>query len=404
MGKIKYLGLIGFTLFAFNRPCLAQDVAMLTPTPKHSSFDDEALFIKALDEVRTDHINAALSNLAYLVKVNPKFRLAQLVYGDLLLSRSRPITDFGNLSYAPYKRIMALRAEAIARWRHHLATNYRNKIPASFVKFNKKQDYAIIVDLKVPRLYLFKNEGGYPRLIKDFYVSIGKKGFGKLAEGDQKTPIGVYFASNYIGPAKLPDLYGDGAFPINYPNAWDRKNGYTGYGIWLHGTPSNTYSRPPHDSDGCIIVSNDDLKSLERYIKNGSTPVILAKDIDWITVSAWRKRQKKFDRFLDQWRKDWESRNSDLYLSHYAKDYSGMGKDYHDWVNYKRRVNTSKKYIHVDIHGTSMFEYPDGMKILVVTFEQDYESNNVERKFKKRQYWRMGKDGTWRIFYEGSVS
>ena len=375
------------------------------PGAGHSaSFDNESLLIKALDEVRRNKINAALSDLEYLVNVNPKFRLAQLVYADLLLSRSRPITDFGNLSSAPYQRIMALRSEAIARWRHHLSTNYSNKIPASFVKLNKQQDYAIIVDLKIPRLYLFKNVNGHPKLVKDFYVSIGKKGFGKLEEGDQKTPIGVYFASSYINPAKLPDFYGDGAFPINYPNAWDRKNGYTGYGIWLHGTPSNTYSRPPRDSDGCIIVSNQDLKSLENYIKTGTTPVILAKDIDWISVDEWKKRQKKFSRFLDQWKKDWESRNTNLYLSHYSKDYSGMGKDYKNWVDYKRRVNSAKKYIEVDIRRTSMFEYPDGMNILVVTFEQDYKSDSVKRRFKKRQYWRMDKDGKWRIFYEGSVS
>ena len=369
-----------------------------------ASFDNESLLIKALDEVRRNKINAALSDLEYLVNVNPKFRLAQLVYADLLLSRSRPITDFGNLSSAPYQRIMALRDEAMARWQHHLSTDYSNKIPASFVKLNKQQDYAIIVDLKIPRLYLFKNVNGHPQLVKDFYVSIGKKGFGKLEEGDQKTPIGVYFASSYINPTKLPDFYGDGAFPINYPNAWDRKNGYTGYGIWLHGTPSNTYSRPPRDSDGCIIVSNQDLKSLENYIKTGTTPVILAKDIDWISIDEWKKRQKKFSRFLEQWKKDWESRNTDLYLSHYSKDYSGMGKDYEDWVDYKRRVNSVKKYITVDIRGTSMFEYPDGMNILVVTFEQDYKSDRVQRRFKKRQYWRMDKDGKWRIFYEGSVS
>lgn len=406
MGKIKYLGCIAIALLAFCRPGSAQDLAMNSPSGiNHSaSFDNESLLIKALDEVRRNKIKAALSDLEYLVNVNPKFRLAQLVYADLLLSRSRPITDFGNLSSAPYHRIMALRAEAIARWQHHLSTNYNNKVPASLVKLNKQQDYAIIVDLKIPRLYLFKNVNGHPKLVKDFYVSIGKKGFGKLEEGDQKTPIGVYFASSYINPAKLPDFYGDGAFPINYPNAWDRKNGYTGYGIWLHGTPSNTYSRPPRDSDGCIIVSNQDLKSLENYIKTGTTPVILAKDIDWISVNEWKKRQKKFSRFLEQWKKDWESRNTDLYLSHYSKDYSGMGKDYEDWVDYKRRVNSVKKYIEVDIRGTSMFEYPDGMNILVVTFEQDYKSDSVKRRFKKRQYWRMDKDGKWRIFYEGSVS
>src|SRR3546814_8483534 len=49
---------------------------------------------------------------------------------------------------------------------------------------------------------------------------------------------------------KLPDFYGDGAYPLNYPNEWDKHEGRKGYGIWLHGTPSTTYSRPPRASDG----------------------------------------------------------------------------------------------------------------------------------------------------------
>jgi len=32
-------------------------------------------------------------------------------------------------------------------------------------------------------------------------------------------------------------LYGDGAFPLNYPNDWDRRLRRNGHGIWLHGVP-----------------------------------------------------------------------------------------------------------------------------------------------------------------------
>ena len=404
MGKMKYLAGLGISMLIWCRPCLPQDLITQSAAAKSLMLDNESLFIKALDEIRNNRIEAALADLEYLVNINPNFKLAQLVYADLLLSRSRPITDFGNLSSAPYQNIVALRQEAKARWQHNQSMNNKDRIPAAFVQLDKQQQYAIIVDLNKPRLYLFENVNGLPKLIQDFYVSIGKNGYGKLAEGDQKTPVGVYFASGYIAAGKLPDFYGDGAFPINYPNAWDRKNGHTGYGIWLHGTPSNTYSRPPRDSDGCIIVSNQDLKSLARYIKTGSTPVILAKNIDWITAAEWQRRQQQFGSFLEQWRRDWESRNTDLYLSHYSKEYAGLGKDYQDWVDYKRRVNTAKKYIEVDIREQSMFVYPDGLNILVVTFDQDYRSDTVKRKFRKRQYWRMEPDGKWRIIYEGSVS
>jgi len=112
-----------------------------------------------------------------------------------------------------------------------------------------------------------------PILIKDFYVTIGKNGTGKYTEGDLKTPVGVYFVTGFINPKELPDLYGDGAYPIDYPNVWDQRHGRTGFGIWLHGTPSGTYSRPPRDSNGCVIVSNHDLNVLSPFIKKGIHPL-----------------------------------------------------------------------------------------------------------------------------------
>lgn len=384
--------------------CCAQDMVFKSTVADRINHGHEALLVKALDEISRDKINAALEDLAYLVRVNPKFRLAQLVYADLLSAQAFPITDFGNLAYAPYQDIAALRDEAKSRWNYYHNPPHKGQIPKSLVQLEDKHRYALIVDMSIPRLYVFENRGGVPVLVADYYVSIGKKGFGKFTEGDQKTPVGVYFATGFIDSTKLPDFYGDGAFPINYPNAWDRRNGNTGYGIWLHGTPHNTYSRPPRDSDGCVIVSNQDLESISAYITAGRTPVILAEKIIWIDQQDWKKQQKKFRHYVEQWRKDWESRDADRYLSHYSTHYYGLGKKYPDWVAYKRRVNTSKKFIKVKLSETTMFLYPNGTNILVVTFDQDYRSDKIKRKFRKRQYWKRETDGTWRIFYEDGVS
>ncbi|NKB37382.1 MAG: L,D-transpeptidase family protein [Gammaproteobacteria bacterium] len=364
----------------------------------------EALLVSALERVRQGNTRAALPLLEQLVEVNPKFKLAQLIYADLLLAQSRPIRDFGNLSSAPYQQIVALRDEAQARWRHHLSPPQQNRLPAALIKLSKQQKHAIVVDMNTSRLYLYENNAGEPKLVQDFYTTIGKKGVGKYLEGDQKTPVGVYFVTGFIEPEELPDLYGDGAFPIDYPNVWDQRHGRTGYGIWLHGTPSATFSRPPRDSNGCVIVSNKDLNTIAPYVRVGTTPVILADNIDWIGRDEWKKKQSQFDGFLEKWRKDWESRDAELYLSHYSKQYSGLGKNYDSWVEYKRRVNPSKRFIKVGLSEKSMFLYPGEKALLVVTFEQDYASDNVTRRFIKRQYWQQDKDGQWRIVYEGSVS
>ena len=384
----------------------AREQQKFQSTKESLSTQSENLLMSALENIGQSKIDEALIELEILKSINPKFGLAQLVYADLMMAKNQRITDFGNSYKVDNEKINALRDEILARWNYYKSPIDKTLIPSSIIKLSDKQDYVLIVDQSRHRMFLYKNQGGIPVYVDDFYVTIGKKGTGKIFEGDQKTPLGVYFVTRFIESDVLPDLYGDGAFPLNYPNIWDRRNGRTGTGIWLHGTPSEIFSRPPEDSDGCVIISNDDLKSLAPYVDVGgqTTPVILAREIKWETKDEWQKRQKDFYSYLEQWRIDWESRDAELYLSHYSKDYEGLGKNYESWARHKRRVNPSKRFIKVNLDNTSIFVYPNGTApIMVITFMQNYSSDSFNRAYRKRQYWKMEEDGNWRIIFEGSV-
>ncbi len=383
---------------------VANDAVDINSLINNLGHEHEKLLIEALDQISQGDIDEALTKIKVVVDANPNFRLAQLMYADLLLSKSRPIQDFGNFHSATYESITALRDEMLARIKHYRLQPSENKLPASLVMLGEQQKHVVVLDMNASRLYLYGNKGGVPMLINDFYASIGKNGTGKFTEGDQKTPIGVYFVTGFINPEKLPDLYGDGAYPIDYPNVWDRRHGRTGYGIWLHGTPSTTFSRPPRDSDGCIILSNKDLQILSPILKSDEVPVVLTEDIHWLDKKEWQTRQGEYASLVEKWRRDWESRDADLYLGHYSPTYTGLGMDYATWVNYKKRVNPSKEYIKIGITDESIYLYPGEEGLLVITFKQKYESDNHQRYFIKRQYWRMENDGKWRIIYEGSVS
>jgi murein L,D-transpeptidase YafK len=404
MMKVNFKHILFVFLLGNSHSLVAADLLSKATSDQGLSRYSENLLINALESIKNDKTEQAIKDLRQLIKVNPDFKVARLIYADMMLARSQAITDFGNVPNVSFERITALRDEAQARWKYHQSPVDRDKIPASLIQLASKQKYIIVVDSSRSRLFLFKNQDGVPILVKDFYVTIGKNGTGKYVEGDQKTPVGVYFVTGFIDPEELPDLYGDGAFPIDYPNVWDQRHGRTGYGIWLHGTPSSTYSRPPKDSNGCVIVSNHDLNLLAPFIDKGQTPVIISDSINWITKKEWKKHQNTYKNFVEQWRNDWESRDVDLYLRHYSKEYSGLGKDYKSWVEYKRRVNPSKKFIKVNLSNRSMFLYPGEQQLMVVTFVQDYTSDNFKRKFTKRQYWRMEDDGQWRIVYEGAAS
>jgi murein L,D-transpeptidase YafK len=392
-------------LLALLQVAEAREQRKFQDTRESLSSRSENLLMSALDNISQSRIDEALIELEILKIINPNFALAQLVYADLMTAKNHRITDFGNSHGKDNKQINALRDEILARWNYYKSPVDKTLIPSSLIQLSDKQNYVLVVDQFRHRMFLYKNRNGLPVYVDDFYVTIGKKGAGKIFEGDQKTPLGVYFVTRFIESSVLPDLYGYGAFPLNYPNIWDRRNGRTGTGIWLHGTPSEIFSRPPEDSDGCVIISNDDIKSLAPYIDvDQITPVILAKEIKWETKAEWKKRQKSFFSYLEQWRVDWESRDVELYLSHYSKDYEGLGKNYDSWGKHKRRVNKSKSFIKVNLVDTSIFVYPDGTgHIMVVTFLQNYNSNSFKRAYRKRQYWKMEEDGIWRIIFEGSV-
>src|SRR5258708_25685727 len=111
---------------------------------------------------------------------------------------------------------------------------------------------------------MYQDDGRTPRFGADYYVSSGKNGGLKVREGDEKTPIGVYHVTESLPRQKLSDFYGSGAFPINYPNEWDRIQGRNGHGIWLHRTPPVTYSRPPRPINGCAVLATSHLTPTPR--------------------------------------------------------------------------------------------------------------------------------------------
>jgi len=362
----------------------------------------DALLATVFEEIVGGQTDSALQNIEGLIRVTPNFRLAHLIKGDLLLARARPIDTLGAAPNVPDASIEGLRAEALARIRAYRERPPENQVPRYLLQLRDDQKYALVIDTHRSRLYLYENEGGTPRLVADYYVSSGKNGPQKLREGDEKTPIGVYHITASLPRQQLSDFYGVGAFPINYPNEWYRIQGRNGHGIWLHGTPSNTYSRPHRSSNGCVVLSNSDLGEIARKLQVGLTPVIISEDVQWLTVDDWASERNTLDKELEGWRADWESLDVDRYLAHYSDSFSAPGVDLAGWSRHKRLVSGGKTWIKVRVSNLSMFEDPGKAGLVSVTFDQEYRSNNLSNTVKKRQYWMREGDG-WRIVYEGTA-
>lgn len=360
----------------------------------------ESLLVKSLIEVTQGRLQQALDTTDQLLRTAPNFKLAYLVRGDLLMARAQQLRTFGNDLASSPEAIEDFREEARSRIEHYISQKTPRGLPEPLWQLDSNLRYAIVVDADKSRLYVYRNENGKPSYVADYYVTLGKNGGEKRTEGDKRTPLGVYFASGKLSK-KLPDFYGDAAYPINYPNEWDSHQGKRGHGIWLHGTPSSTYSRPPRASDGCVVMANPDLKSLAPILQNGKTLVIIANNLQWLEADQTATQKKELSNALETWRQDWESQNTDSYLAHYSQKFFSQSTDLAGWAEYKRHVQASKPKVDIKLSNISMFRYPDNaLQMAVVNFEQSYRSDNLVSRMQKRQYWVLEND-QWKIMYEG---
>lgn len=369
----------------------------------------DALIVRTLNEVSNKRLDVAIAEIDKVIDAYPNFRLAHLIKGDLLLAHSRPITTVGNAPGAPHDRLEDLREEARARLARMQQQRPVDLVPRNLVQMHPGQHYALVVDTAKSTLYVFENHGGEARYLADFYITIGRNGIDKFKEGDKKTPLGVYHVTGNIPREKLQatygkasELYGNGALPISYPNEWDLRQGRQGNGIWLHGVPFDTYSRPPRASDGCIALTNEDFEVISKYAKAGITPVIITQGIEWTSADAAKTLRVDISQSIENWRRDWESLDTGKYLAHYAAGFTSGKADLAQWSEQKAKVNAGKTWIKLKLDRVSVFLYPGRDDFAVVSFDQDYASNNLSNQMRKRQYW-IREDGAWRILYEGAA-
>lgn len=392
--SLGLVALVAAVAFAAETPIIlaAADTNRFLPSP-------DALIGKTLQDIRASRLDDALKEVDRVISIRPDFKLAHLIRGDLLMARAKPLSGLGAVASASAQSLTDLRDEARVRLMRYIDQPDPNQLPRQILQLAPGQKYALLADAARARLYLFENVDGEPRLLRDYYMTIGKNGTDKRAEGDKKTPVGVYLLAEQLSRKKLSDFYGAGAFPLNYPNDWDQSQGRSGHGIWLHGVPFDTYSRPPRSSDGCVVVTNPDLKELSRWVQAGVTPVVIADRADWVDRKTWEQSRDDLQSALGAWKSDWETRDADHFLDHYST--SLTAGDPRGWVKTKRRNILEKDWIRLQLQEVSLFLYPGG-EMAFTEFTQRYDSDKLSSVSRKRLYWRM-ENGQWRIVLEKAL-
>jgi murein L,D-transpeptidase YafK len=363
----------------------------------------EALLIEVYQSLGASNLNKAQLKIDELILAYPHFQLAHLIRGDLLLMHTRPVSSFGATQNASPDKLKDFRDEASARLKAIREKPDPDLIPRSILQLRDDQKQALVVDAKRSRIYVYEHHAGQLKLISDYYISQGKFGINKFKEGDQRTPTGVYYITSRLAGAKLPDFYGPGALPLNYPNEWDKLNGRSGSGIWLHGVPSDNFSRAPLASDGCVVLTNPDFLKVAATIDIGKTPVIISEQVEFVNRIKWNADKQIASKLLEDWRIDVESLSANRLLSNYSRNFKNLqGENLNAWFPKQQQVWDGAREISIKLRDVTQFRYPAKEEIIVSTFTQDTVIGKTKTSLRKRQYW-IKEASKWRIIYEALV-
>lgn len=356
----------------------------------------------------------------------PDFALGQLIHAelesvsafqDVRISDHLPIArNVSELLLEAKRRLAAARVEATNDQSTQII---QENLPGNVIQIGEHLSQLLVVDLQTSVLYHYETANQQSVLVRQHYVGSGEAGFGKRLEGDLKTPLGVYTITGFRSDSSLPDLYGSGALTLDYPNTLDQYLGRTGYGIWLHGVPSNQRSRTPYSSEGCVTMSNEHMSRLSSDINASNARVILTNDATPLDNKARGVLQKLFRQRFAEYQRAWISGEEKQLLSLYSDpnqllDMLASGKNGLMRVNAQAgnkpdgiehnfaRSMYQQAFSAIRPEHLSIFSHPD-----VIgdgeTITAGMITNAIfgeENEYQITTYWTEGTDGQWRVLTE----
>ena len=282
-----------------------------------------------------------------------------------------------------------------------------NHLPAQILQMeNFYTHHVIIVEKSTHKLYLYENAASYPKLIKTYQIATGKKPGNKTSSGDFRTPEGVYYFTDFISHNELlkklgkeGEIYGIGAFVMNYPNPFDNQEKKSGGGIWLHSTNDETRIDKGLDSRGCVVAANNDLKEIAQFVELDKTNIVIVHDVHFLREETWKKSRDGIQKTLDGWANAWRKKDFQEYLSYYdpADFKDPVRGNFPKFKKYKQAVFSNPGFPEINLYDVSMVQ---GDSYAVVTFTQKYKSNTINDTGKKLLYMRKDDGYEWKIIAE----
>lgn len=279
------------------------------------------------------------------------------------------------------------------------AIGAEERLPAYIIDVPDSVLDVFIADAGSATLYQFENTADGLVAAVESHVSIGERGVGKERAWDRRTPLGIYFVVDQLDTSRMHEKYGVTAFPLDYPNVWDRRHGRGGDGIWVHGVLPGEDQRPPFDTDGCLALPNDVLSALEPRFVPLVTPVIVTEQIAWQPASEQAALRTELTAAVTRWADSIAAGDVHAYLSQYADEFSYRGIRLHEWASLKLQTRDRQFGTRLLIDDLLLLADPEEPGLYLSRFRQQPDGD-PEAGVIKRLYWKRDDAGTLKIIAE----
>lgn len=276
----------------------------------------------------------------------------------------------------------------------------QSPLPAYILQLPESVGDVFIADTGAAKIYRFERTMSGVNMGHEGFMSIGQRGVGKERAWDRRTPLGVYFVVDQLNTDTMHEKYGITAFPLDYPNAWDRIRARTGDGIWVHGMAAGGGQRPPLDTDGCIALPNEDLAALEDNFVPLVTPVIVTREMRWQDAGSIAVLREELNTAINAWAKHYGDANLHAYLSMYADDFSYRGMQIAEWASFRLQTLEQRGAVKIAIDELLLLADPEEEGLILSRFRETISGPDIGSRTIKRLYWRRDEAGEWRIVAE----
>jgi len=276
-------------------------------------------------------------------------------------------------------------------------------VPAWVLRLPESTPTLFIAETSTSAFHRFDRAGDSVVKVRQDYMSIGQGGTGKERAGDQRTPLGVYFVTEQLDTTGLHDKYGVTAFPLDYPNAWDRRLGRTGDGIWVHGVDPQGGTRPPLDTDGCISLPNERLLALQGSFTANITPVLIATELVWDEPGAVAARRSALEQAVMSWAENLRQGDMYAWLESYDDTFRHWGMNKSEWSAFSLETVGQRPIESVIISNLLLLADPTEEGLYLSRFRLEIREGASHSVISmRRMYWRRSESGALKIVAEDS--